>query len=133
MALAQATRYTPARAPLNPGRTAPVSSKRPHLFIPKAGALVGVREFFWRELREGGQLKKMFDRERDERATTARYRRVARATEGFQQNNRSDVRKVASIPVEDFMRWLHTDPDFFADDKNLRSLRRDNPDARVYL
>lgn len=84
-----------------------------------------------RELKSGGSLSEYL---RIEKArTTERYRRVARKEQDFQQNNQSEYRKVASVPARDYFRWLREDPHFFDDDSNLRSLKRDNPDARVYL
>jgi hypothetical protein len=84
-----------------------------------------------RELRTGGELNEYL---RVEKArTTQRYRRVARAAQDFKQNNKSEVRKVAEVPARDYFRWLREDPDFWKDNKNLRSLKRDNPDACIYL
>jgi len=87
---------------------------------------------WWRnELKTGGELSEYM---RVEKARTSeRYRAVAKKNEGFKQNNRSDVRKVAEVPLRDYFRWLREDPDFWKDDKNLKSLKRDNPDVCVYL
>lgn len=87
---------------------------------------------WWRdELRTGGELAEYL---RIEKARTKeRYRAVAKKNWDWKQNNRSDIRKVADIPLRDYFRWLKEDPDFFADNKNLRSLRRDNPDVCVYI
>jgi len=87
---------------------------------------------WWRdELRTGGELNEYMRREKAQ--TAARYRAVARKNAGFKQNNKSDIRKVADVPLRDYFRWLREDPDFFADNKNLRSLKRDNPDVCVYV
>ncbi len=84
-----------------------------------------------RELRSGGELHEYM---RVEKArTTERYRAVAKKNHGFKQNNKSDLRKVADIPLRDYFRWLREDPDFFSDNKNLKSLKRDNPDVCVYI
>lgn len=84
-----------------------------------------------RELREGGCLRRYLDNE------VARMpdllRRTARAMHGFRQNNRSDLRRVAAIPARLYHRLKAMDPHFFEDNQNLRSLRRDEPDACVYL
>lgn len=87
---------------------------------------------WWRdELRTGGELAEYL---RIEKArTTERYRAVAKKNWDWKQNNRSDIRKVADIPLRDYFRWIKEDPDFFADNKNLRSLKRDNPDVCVYV
>jgi hypothetical protein len=87
---------------------------------------------WWRdELRTGGELCEYIRREKAQ--TASRYRAVARKNDGWKQNNKSDIRKVADIPIRDYFRWLKEDPDFFADNKNLRSLKRDNPDVCVYV
>lgn len=87
---------------------------------------------WWRrELKTGGELNEYM---RVEKARTPeRYRGVAKKNVQFKQNNKSDIRKLADIPVRDYFRWLREDPDFWKDNKNLRSLKRDNPDACVYL
>lgn len=87
---------------------------------------------WWRdELRTGGELAEYM---RIEKARTKeRYRAVAKKNWDWKQNNRSDIRKVADIPLRDYFRWIKEDPDFFADNKNLRSLKRDNPDVCVYV
>jgi len=87
-----------------------------------------------RELRQGGELYEYCQREKAQ--TQDRYREVARRVhgrQGFKQNNKSEFRRVADIPVRDYFRWTAQDPDFFNDDRNLKSLKRDNPDACVYI
>ena len=88
-------------------------------------------EFFWREMREGGRLHRYLQRERH--TSVKRLRRVARHMQNFRQNNKSDLRLLAAVPAREFFRWKQEDPDFWADDKNLKSLRRDNPDVCVYV
>ena len=84
-----------------------------------------------RELKTGGELHEYLRREKAQ--TTARYRAVARRQHGFKQNNKSEFRRVADIPVRDFFRIIRQDPEFFNDNGNLRSLKRDNPDVCVYV
>jgi hypothetical protein len=103
----------------------------PHVFVPKHGEDISFEEWYWKELREGGVLQQYIAQERDERATRRRYRTVARTMDGFQQNNRSDFQLKAAVPLRDYFRWKATDPHFFEDDGNLRSLKRDNPDVVV--
>ena len=87
---------------------------------------------WWKdELKTGGELNEYLRREKAQ--TAQRYRAVARKNAGFKQNHKSDIRKLADLPVRDYFRWLREDPDFFRDDKNLRSLKRDNPDVCVYV
>lgn len=99
----------------------------PTILVPKKNAPPLWRQFE-RELREGGKLKLMLERERWR--TEERIRRVARGWEGRRPNPKSDMRLVATIPARDYMRWRKTDPYFFLDDGNLRSLRRDNDSYR---
>jgi hypothetical protein len=87
-----------------------------------------------KELRSGGELYDYCQREKAQ--TDNRYREVARRVKGrlgLQLNHKSDFRRVADIPLRDYFRWTKEDPDFFNDDRNLKSLRRDNPDACVYI
>ena len=115
-----------------PGRAAPspavlnIVNKRAKAMTPAA-----FQEWMFKACRPGGELHEY---ERRERARTSeRYRAVARQQHGFQQNNKSDLRRVADIPARDYFRWLREDPDFFHDNKNLKSLKRDNSDVCVYL
>ena len=41
---------------------------------------------------------------------------------------KSEFEHVATIPLRTFMRAYRNDKDFFLDDNNLRSLKRDNPE-----
>jgi hypothetical protein len=127
----RAGKYTPARpAPAATGFD-PGTMKGVHLFLPKEKERMSWGEWFWKELRWGGCLQEYLQREKA--TTDKRLRAVARRTDGFKQNNKSDCRVVAHIPAREFFRWRAVDPDFFNENSNLRSLRRDNPDARVYL
>lgn len=88
-------------------------------------------EWMERELRQGGMLHEYL---RVERALTERrWRRIRAKYQSFRQNNRSEWRLIAAVPARDFHRWQQTDPDFWRDDSNLRSLRRDNPDMPIFL
>lgn len=103
----------------------------PNVVVPRHGKDISFEEWYWKELREGGVLQEYLAREKDERAVRGRYRRVAKSMAGFQQNNKSDFQMKAAIPLRDYFRWKAEDPHFFEDDKNLRSLKRDNPDVVV--
>jgi hypothetical protein len=84
-----------------------------------------------KEFKDGGHFSEYV---RMEKATAAqRYRGLAKKMHGFEQNNKSEFRRLADIPARDYYRWLREDPDFWNDNKNLKSLRRDNPDVCVYL
>ena len=103
----------------------------PQVLVRRHRRALAWRDWFLRELRDGGYLHTYLARERAR--TAERYRRVARATSKFKQNNRSDMRVLAHVPARDFIRWRKTDPDFWTDNGNLKSLRRDNPDVKVYV
>lgn len=95
------------------------------ILVPSFRKLLTHREWRWRELREGGAL---FHYLRAKRAATGeRWRGVARARAGFKQNNKSDLQLVASVPAYDFHRWRRVDKDFWKDPKNIKALKRDNP------
>lgn len=102
------------------------------ILAPKAGAMQRWDEWMWKELRfDGGLLKEYLAMEK--RQTEARLRAVAREMDGFEQNNQSDFRLKAAVPMREYLRWKREDPHFWDDDANLRSWKRDNPDAVVKL
>lgn len=123
---------TPARASASSSRRPASPAGMPALFVPKHKALVDDWDaWLWRELREGGRLKAYLDREKA--TSTRRMRSVARRQAGFRQSAKSDLRLLAAVPAREYHRWRGEDPDFWKDNSNLRSWRRSNPDACVYL
>lgn len=88
-------------------------------------------EFMDKELREGGYLNRYLRRERHQ--SIQRQRAVARKMHGWKQNMKSDFELKAAIPAREFFRLKEMDPDFFLDDKNLKSLKRDNPDIPIFV
>ena len=106
--------------------------RTPNVFIPaQARKTIKAQEWLDREFREGGFLRKYLDNEVGRMPHL--LRQLARRRHGFRQNNRSDLRLLASIPARLYHRLKAMDPHFFDDNQNLKSLRRDNPDACVYL
>ena len=87
-------------------------------------------DWFWSELREGGFLQRYIAREKA--MMSREIRKTAIACRNFTQNNKSEFRRLASIPARLFFRWRAEDPDFWADRKNIRSLRRDNPELAIW-
>jgi len=129
-----------APAATSSSRTARAASKparagfhAPAILVQRAKEMTPARfrEWLARATAEGGELHEYVRREKAR--TTERYRAVARKVHGHQQNNKSELRRLADIPARDYFRWLREDPDFFNDNKNLKSLKRDNPDVKVYL
>lgn len=105
----------------------------PNVHIPKLGVDLPLVEWFWRELKEGGMLQKYMARERSAEATRNRWRAVARRQHGIQHNYKSELKRVADIPLRDYMRWNEDDKHFWDDDKNLRKLKNDNPDHHMTI
>lgn len=131
-------KYAPARGGKhrtpNAERRTPNVPAAPRLFIPTltgARERVKLAEWYWKEIKEGGFLCEYLADEK--RRTPAAIRRVARVMSGFQQNNKSDFRRIATIPARLVHRWKAEDAHFFDDDNNLRSLKRDNPDLPIYV
>lgn len=122
MPITPASKYADVRA--KPAR-------RSNLFVPKLGKDIPFSDWYFRELREGGVLAEYVRREKHQSAR--RHREVAQRNAGFQQNKRSDFRLLAAIPAREYFRWRKVDADFWSDDKNLKSYKRDTPDACVYL
>ena len=128
-----ATKYSPVRnAECGMRNSVQTPRRSPALFLPspKARAL-NLREWFWRELKDGGFITRYLQREKAR--TPNAIRTVARLMDGFQQNNKSDFRRLATLPAKLYHRWKNEDEQFFDDDNNLRSLKRDNPDLPIYL
>lgn len=126
--LLTASKYSPARGPHRPPAP-PVQT--PGLLVPKFKSMVSWPEWLWREWRAGGLLRTYLERERHE--GRRRVRAVARAMHGVRRNLKSDLNLRAAVPLREYLRWRATDPDFFADNANLRSLKRDNPDLPVFV
>ncbi len=103
----------------------------PQLLIKKHHSMPSLRELVFKELKEGGSLRAYYDRKKAQ--TAERYRAVARATQHFKQNNKVDGRVLAHVPMFDFLMWHRKDKDFWKDNDNLKSLKRDTEDAKVYL
>lgn len=121
--------HRPGQRVQTPGQRAPGAPS--NIFVPKIGREIPFAEWYWRELREGGALDWYLRTEIGE--SRRRMRAVAQQQHGFEQNRKSDFRLLAAVPAREFFRWKNVDPDFWADDKNLRSFKRDNPDACVYV
>lgn len=102
----------------------------PRIHIPKIPKNQSFADWFHREIRAGGSLHEYL---RVERATTdRRLRRVARRMQNFEQNNRSEHKLECVVDARTFFRLRATDPDFFADPKNIKNLIRDTPECRPW-
>lgn len=106
--------------------------KAPHIFIPTlANHPSQFQDWYWKELREGGILHEYLRRERAQ--GVRRQRAVARRMQGVKRNFKSDLNLKAAVPAREFFRWKAEDKDFWRDDKNLKSLKRDNPDMQIFV
>lgn len=121
------------------GKYTPVPKERAQL-QPLSGFQILVRkarkrqtslEFMYNELKEGKFLHRYACKQRHD--AEKRWRNVKRQVHGRQQNNKSEFRAVAHVPFVDFIRWKQVDPHFWEDDSNLKSLKRDIPDAAIYV
>jgi hypothetical protein len=145
MALTPASKYSNVRAAASapaprPGAVQGPRSKvqgpksqgqSPAIFVPRLGKQIPLEQWYWKELREGGMLRRYLQAEKA--LSVRRQRAVAKKMHGFQQNNKSDWRLKAAVPAREFFRWQAEDPDFWSDDNNLRSLKRDNPDMVIHV
>lgn len=123
----QAGKYTPV--PTQRANTPTLSPFQ--ILVRKARKRQSSLEWMHQELKEGRFLHRYTTRERGMAET--RWRNVKRQVYGRKQNNKSEFRAVAHIPLRDFFRWRAVDPHFWEDDSNLRSLKRDIPDAAIYV
>jgi hypothetical protein len=119
-----ATKYADVR-----GRS---SAAGPSILVPTVtGARDRLRDWYWREIKEGGLLDTYLRREKARMPGMVRF--IGRLNAGFCQNNRSDLRRRFAVPGRLYHRWKLEDPDFWEDDENLRSLKRDNPELAIYI
>lgn len=109
----------------------PATRHRLNVLVPKRGALIGLRDILWRELREGGMFHRYLEREKAGR--TARARAVAKAFSGCRPNPKNDMPLSFAVPMRDAIRLLQMDPHFFDDDWNLRYLKRQEPDLPIFV
>lgn len=103
----------------------------PAILIPHRAKLINMREWFWRELRDGRLVRRMLEREKHQMPQL--IREVARREHGTKANPKSDFELLATVPARLYHRWKKEDPDFWSDDSNLKRLKRDNPDLPVYI
>ena len=111
----------------------PAPPTTPNILIKRVDSrkVINWPEFMWREMREGGYLQRYLEREKH--TATRRVRQAARHMHGFKQNNKSDFRLLSCVPMREWLRWRKVDPNFWDDDKNLKSLKRDNPDLPIFV
>ena len=121
--LATATKYTDVRTAGKPAVPNVIVRQQ-----KRRDAKLTMREFVQRELREGRLLHDYIRRERAQ--SVKRIRALAKQKFGLKPNPKSEYQWLASIPAREYFRWLQEDKDFWRDDSNLRSLRRDNDDLR---
>jgi len=127
-----ASKYGGVRTPKAKGAARRPAPAAPQILIPTAATRVTLlRDYWWKEIKEGGFLHEYVRREKG--TMGASIRRVARFMSGFKPNHKSDFRLVARVPARLAQRLKAEDPDFFSDDRNLKNLKRDNPDVCVYL
>lgn len=103
-----------------------------NIHVPSFHRLVNRAEWFWRGLRgPHGWLNQYLDYQK--RTTAQRFRNVARQRAGHKQNNKSDVRLAATLPLADYIRIRKfIDNDYFEDKANLKRFKRDNPDFQLF-
>lgn len=106
-------------------------AKVPDILVRRHRKALKVQEYLHQELKEGNSLHEYFRVIRAQ--TEARFRALARRRHGWKQNNKSELRLLAEIPLQDYANWKQEDPDFFRDDDNFKKLKKDTPDALVYL
>jgi hypothetical protein len=111
---------------------AKTGGKAPQILVPKAAELIRWDEWMWKELRDGGYLQEYIRREKA--TSVQRQRACARKMQGVQPKRKeSELELKAAVPAREFFRWREVDPDFWADDGNLRLLKKDNPDLPIFV
>ncbi len=103
----------------------------PQVLVKKFRQAQTLREWWFKEIKEGGFLWNYVMREKH--GITARFRAIQRRFANWRQPTNTDFQLRAAIPARLYHRLRQEDPHFFEDNENLRSLKRDNPDAFVKL
>lgn len=103
----------------------------PQVLIKKFRQAQTLRDWWFREIREGGFLHEYVLREKAE--MTNRFRAIGRKLADWRQPTKTDFQLRAAIPARLYHRLKQEDPHFFEDNQNLKNLKRDNPDAFVKL
>jgi hypothetical protein len=62
-----------------------------------------------------------------------RLRAHARAFHGVKPNPKSDFQLLANVPGRLYHRWKQKDRHFWQDRNNLKSLKRSEPEACIYV
>lgn len=113
------------------GKYAPLPKAAGPQIIMRRRKLPGMREWVRKAMKPGGPLYKYYEFKRSQ--TAAALRAVAIRTKDFKQNNNVDARVLAHVPLWTYIMMRKMDPHFFCENSNLKALKRDEPDARVYL
>lgn len=103
----------------------------PNILVKRHQDKLKLQDWFHRELKEGNSMHEYLRVVRAQ--SDQRFRALAKARHGWQQDNKSGMRLIAQIPLQDYANHKYSDPHFFRDNGNLKSLKRDTPDALVYL
>lgn len=103
----------------------------PQMLVKKHRKMPSIREWVHKELKPGGYLDRYYEFKK--RQTAAALRAVAIRTRHFKQNNKVDARVLAHVPLATYMMMRRMDPHFWQDDKNIKSIKRDEPDFKSYV
>ena len=103
----------------------------PQLLMNKHRKMPSIREWVHMEIKPGGYLDRYYEFKK--RQTAAALRAVAIRTRTFKQNNDVDARVIAHVPLTTYMMMRRMDPYFWQDNKNIKSLKRDEPDFKSYV
>jgi hypothetical protein len=128
-----ASKYSdPRKAIQTAGRRGLQARRSPAIFIPNlTGKKQCLEDWYYKELKDGNFLSEYLTSEKHRMPHL--IRKVARMMHGFEQNPNSDFRRRCTLPARLVHRWKAEDKDFFEDDSNLRSLKRDNPDLAIFI
>lgn len=127
MKILQASKYQD----VTKGRVAAANATPFQVLVRKHKKQQGLREWFATEMKEGRFLHRYIAKEKA--LAERRWKAVARKMHGWKQNNKSELKTVAHVPLRDWIRMKREDADFWNDDSNLRSLKRDVPHAAIYI
>ena len=99
------------------------------ILVKKLARAQSFKDWWFKEIREGGFLHTYVGREKN--TMTDRFRAIAAKMGDWKQPAKTDFQLRAALPARLYHRLKQEDPHFFEDDRNLKNLKRDNPDAFV--
>lgn len=103
----------------------------PQALVKRHRQAQSLRDWWFQEIKEGGFIHNYIGLEKHRMKD--RFRAIARKMGHWRQPTNTDLQLRAAVPARLYHRLKQEDPHFFEDNRNLKNLKRDNPEAFVKL